>query len=143
MNETRLVPRDHPAGGIAGRIAGRLFDLADAVGRHLAIATPRRSTSPRATLPRAWPIWRVRPNERGWTDFPSLLVVRRGWAGGAPDPSGCVPGGVSSDAPSGTWRNRFRARVPGPALGRVPAGGFLRCRRPGPRTDNLRACSVD
>jgi hypothetical protein len=33
MSETRLVPRRVPDGGIAGRIAGRLFDLADAVGR--------------------------------------------------------------------------------------------------------------
>jgi len=33
MSGDRLVPRMPPAAGIAGRIAGRLFDLADAVRR--------------------------------------------------------------------------------------------------------------
>jgi hypothetical protein len=33
MSETRLVPRRVLDGGVAGRLADRLFDLADAVGR--------------------------------------------------------------------------------------------------------------
>jgi hypothetical protein len=43
----RLVPRDAPAGGVAGRLAGRLLDLAADVRR---LDLPQHRTADRATV---------------------------------------------------------------------------------------------